>query len=103
MSTDVSPSPESQSDSGTTRLADAIYQNDRLVGKVIGAKVDLAAKEIRFQEICNSDHLMLPNECDFGPFTIMVQCIGLASKIERGAEHKGRVLKEVVAEILRER
>jgi len=89
--------------SAEARLADAIYQNNQLVGKAIGAHVDLTAKEIRFQEIYNSDYLMLPHECDFGQFTIMVQRIGLASKVERGSEHKGRVLKDVVAEILRYR
>jgi hypothetical protein len=89
--------------SAAARPADAIYQNDQLVARVVGAEVDLATKEIRFQEIYNSDYLLLPHECEFGQFTIMVQRIGLASKIERGSEHKGRVLKEVVAEILRYR
>jgi hypothetical protein len=89
--------------SAAARQADAIYQNDQVVARVIGAEVDLAAKEIRFQEVYNSDYLLLPHECEFDQFTIMVQRIGLASKIERGSEHKGRVLKGVVAEILRYR
>jgi len=101
MSTHTSFSPAPQADPQATRLADAIYKNEQVVARVAGAEVDLAAKEIKFQEIYSSDHLLLPHECEFGEFTIMVQRIGLASKIERGSEHKGRVLKDVVAEILR--
>ncbi len=103
MSTQANVSPGSHADPQAPRLADAIYQNDHLVAQVVGAEVDLAAKEIRFQEVYNSDYLLLPHECEFGQFAIMVQRIGLASKIERGSEHKGRVLKDVVAEILRYR
>jgi len=101
MSTHPNVSPGSLAGPEGSRLADGIYQNDQLVGRVIGAQVDLASKEIRFKEIYNSDWLLLPNECHFDPYTIMVQRIGFASKIERGAEHKGRVLKDVVAVILR--
>ncbi|MGO9270641.1 MAG: hypothetical protein ACLQOO_10390 [Terriglobia bacterium] len=101
MSTQANASPASHVDPQAPRIADAIYQNNQLVARAIGAEVDLAAREIRFREIYNSDYLLLPHECEFGQFTIMVQRIGLASKIERGSEHKGRVLKDVVAEILR--
>ena len=83
------------------RVADAIYQNNDLVARVVGAEVDHEAKEIRFQEIYNSDYLVLPDECEFDKYTITVRRIGFATKIERGSEHKGRVLKDVVAEILR--
>jgi len=103
MSPSANASPAHDADPQEPRLADGIYQNDRLVARVIGAEVDVGAKEIRFQEIYNSDYLLLPHECEFGEFAMMVQRIGLASKIERGSEHKGRVLKEVVAEILRSR
>jgi len=83
------------------RAADAIYQNGRFVGRVIAPRVDLGVKEIRFEEVHNSDYLMLPDECEFDRYAMVVKRVGFASKIERGAEHKGRVLKEVVAEILR--
>jgi hypothetical protein len=65
-----------------------------------GLRVDLEAKEIRFAELYNSDDLVLPDECEFQRHVIMVQRIGFASKVEKAALHKGRVLRDVVAEIL---
>ena len=79
---------------------DAIYQDGRVVARVTGAVVDWDSKEIRFAEIANSDELVLPEECEFQKYKIMVQRIGYASKVDKAALHKGRVLREVVAEIL---
>ena len=78
----------------------AIYQNGRVVARVTDPKVDQEAKEIRFAELADSDELMLPDECEFQKYTIMVQRIGYAAKEDKGALHKGRVLRDVVAEIL---
>ncbi len=90
----VSPVPSKE------READAIYQNGELVARVSGPQVDLEAKEIRFAEVYNSDDLVLPDECEFQRHVIMVQRIGFASRVEKAALHKGRVLRDVVAEIL---
>ena len=60
----------------------------------------LEAKEIRFAELYNSDELLLPDECEFQAYTIMVQRIAHATKVDKAAPHKGRVLRDVVAEIL---
>ena len=78
----------------------AIYQNGRIVARVTEPEVDTEAKEIRFAELSNSDDLILPDECEFQKYTIMVQRIGYAAKEDKGALHKGRVLRGVVAEIL---
>jgi hypothetical protein len=83
------------------RVADAIYQNNQLAARVVGPEIDLEAREIRFQELYNSDDLVLPEECEFDKYTIVVERIGFATLVERGSEHRGRVLKNVVAEILR--
>jgi len=82
------------------READAVYQNGRIVARVIGAQVDAEAKELRFAEVHNSDELVLPDECEFQKYRIMVQRIAHATKVDKGALHKGRVLRDVVAEIL---
>ena len=82
------------------REPDAIYQNGRVVARAIDPKVDWEAREIRFAEVSNSDELMLPDECEFQKYTIMVQRIGYATKVDKAALHKGRVLRDVVAEIL---
>ena len=82
------------------RELDAIYQNGQMVGRVTGAVVNLEAGEIRFAELSNSDELLLPDECEFQKYTIIVQRIAHATKVDHGALHKGRVLRDVVAEIL---
>ena len=78
----------------------AIYQNKRIVARATDPTVDMEAKEIRFAELSNSDELILPDECEFQKYTIMVQRIAYAAKEDKGALHKGRVLRGVVAEIL---
>lgn len=82
------------------REQDAIYQNDRIVARVTDVQVHADAREIRFGEVSNSDELLLPEDCEFQNYRILVQHIDFASKEERGATHKGRVLRGVVAEIL---
>lgn len=82
------------------RESDALYQNGRIVARVAEPEIDLDGKEIRFAEISNSDELMIPEECEFREFRILIQKIAFATKIQKGEEHKGRVLRGVVAELL---
>jgi hypothetical protein len=82
------------------REPDAIYQNGRLVARVAGAEVDLEAKQIRFAEVFNSDNLLLPDECEFGQYRILIQRIADATKVSREEPHKGRMLRGVVADLL---
>ncbi|HVA00044.1 MAG TPA: hypothetical protein VMV34_00160 [Terriglobia bacterium] len=82
------------------REQDAIYQNGKLVARVAEVEVDREAKEVRFGEVYNSDHLMIPEECEFQNYRIIIQRIAYATKVDRGAEHKGRVLRGSVADIL---
>lgn len=82
------------------READAIYQNGRLVARVLEPEVDTQAKEIRFSEVFNSDDLMLPEECEFQKYRILIERIGYASKVNKEEPHKGRILRGVVAELL---
>lgn len=84
----------------TAREPESLYQNGQVVARATGAAVDLEAGEIRFEELSNSDELMLPDECEFQKYTLIVQRIAHATKEDRGALHKGRVLRDVVAEIL---
>jgi hypothetical protein len=80
--------------------ADAVYQNGRVVARAVDPQVDTEAKEIHFAELRNSDELLLPDECEFQKYTIMVQRIAHATKVDKGALDRGRVLRGVVAEIL---
>ncbi len=82
------------------REPDALYQGDRLVARVVNVQVDLEAKEIRFEELYESDCLLLPEECEYQNYKIMVQRVGYATKVEAGAAPKGRVLRGAVADIL---
>jgi len=82
------------------RESDAIYQNGRLVARVIDAEVATEAKEIRFGEVYNSDELILADECEFGKYRILIQRVAYASKVSKEEPHKGRILRGVVADLL---
>lgn len=79
---------------------DALYQAGRVVARVLGAEIDNDTKEVRFDEVYESDGLMIPEECEFREYRILIQKITYATKIQRGEEHKGRVLRGVVADVL---
>ena len=87
-------------DAPALREPDAIYQDGKLVGRVSNAEVDLDAKEIRFAEIYQSDLLLLPDECEYQKYKIMIQRITYATTAEPIATRKGRVLKGAIADIL---
>jgi hypothetical protein len=82
------------------REPDAIYQQGKIVARVIDPEIDQQGREIRFAEVYNSDYLLLPDDCEYQNYRILIQRVGDATKIDRAAVHKGRVLREVVAEIL---
>ena len=79
---------------------DAIYQNGKIAARVAGADVRWDAREIHFAEINSSDDLMLPEECEFQKYRLIIQRIEYASRLDKTAPEKGRVLKGVVAEVL---
>ncbi|HUI40995.1 MAG TPA: hypothetical protein VL523_03395 [Terriglobia bacterium] len=93
------PGPAAEPRSGA-REEDAIYQEGRLVARVLDARVDAEARDIRFGEVYNSDELLLPEDCEFRTYRILIQRMEFATREERGAAHKGRVLRGVVADIL---
>ena len=79
---------------------DALYQNGKVVARVTGPEVHPDAREIHFAEVNRSDDLMLPEECEFQKYRLMIQRIEYASRLDKNAPEKGRVLRGVVAEIL---
>jgi len=79
---------------------DAIYQDGKVVARVVEPEVRLDAREIHFAEINSSDDLTLPEECEFQKYRLMIQRIEYASRVDKNAPEKGRVLRGVVAEIL---
>jgi hypothetical protein len=93
--------PTTAGDSGPSeREQDAIYQNGRIVARVLDPTVDTGAKEVRFGELYCSDLLVLPDECEYQKYRIMVQRIEYASKLNKEEPQKGRILRGVTAEIL---
>lgn len=92
--------PETKSSPSSQRELDGIYQGGRLVGRVVEPEVDLEAKQIRFSEVCSSDDLLLPEECEFQKYRIMIQTVAWAAEIDRSNPGRGRVLKGVVADLL---
>lgn len=90
---------ESASGSGN-REEDGIYQQGKRVAKVAGPDVDLEAKEIRFDEILDSDHLVLADECEYQKYRIIVQKVAFATREDHRPGHTGRTLAGCTAEIL---
>ena len=79
---------------------DAIYQDGKVVARVVEPEIRGDAREIHFAEINSSENLILPEECDFQKYRLMIKRIEYASRIDKNAPEKGRVLRGVVAEIL---
>jgi len=94
--------PQNQTESALAkdREPDAIYQGNRIVARVLDPEVDTEASEIRFSEVYESDELMLPEECEFQKYRILIQRIAYASKVNKQEMHKGRILKGVSADLL---
>ena len=82
------------------REQDAIYQNGKLVGRVVKAEVDPEGKEILFEEIRNSDRLVLAEECEFQKYRIMIQKVAFATKLDQRPGCEGRTLAGCTADIL---
>ena len=86
--------------SATAREQDAIYQKGRIVARVMEPEIDLEAKQIRFSEVYRSDSLLIPEQCEFQKYKILVQRIADAMRVDRSDSRKGRVLRGVSADIL---
>ena len=83
---------------------DAIYQwsfhhGDQLVARVVKAQVDESSKRVTFMEITHSDLLLLPDECHFQKYTLEIDTVGDAIKVDKSEPEKGRILREVTAQI----
>ncbi|MGA2986515.1 MAG: hypothetical protein ABSG32_22165 [Terriglobia bacterium] len=79
---------------------DAICQEGKVVARVVAPEIRRGAREVYFAEISNSDDLALTEECEFQKYRLMIQRIEYASRIDKNAPEKGRLLRGVVAEIL---
>lgn len=77
-----------------------IYQAGKAVARVEEPEVNSESKEIHFAELSNSDLLLLPEECEFQAYRILVRKIGYATKEDKQLVHKGRILRDVTAKIL---
>ncbi len=80
------------------RDPNAIYQNGKMVARVLQPEIDEAGKEVRFTQITDSDELRLPDECEFQKYVLIVRRIAHATK-EKSDKHE-RILRGVVAEIV---
>ncbi len=76
------------------------YGQERVVGRVTDVEVDEKGKEILFGQISESDDLLLPDECEYQKWVILVHKIASAVSIDKANPQRGRVLKGVTAEIV---
>ena len=100
MSGETQPSATAAPGQAGKYEEDAIYQDGKIVGRVLDPEIPGDAREIHFGEIHHSDSLLLPEECEFQKYRVIIQHIEFASRVDKAAPEKGRVLRGVVAEIL---
>src|SRR5579863_925392 len=92
------PQASSTPQAAAAREQNAIYQGDRIVARVEEVEVDMDAKELRVGEVYESDKLMIPEECEYQKYRILIQRIGYATRVDKVSPHKGRILRNVVAD-----
>lgn len=85
------------------RQPDAIYQKGKIVARVLDPEVDEQGREVQFGEVYKSDYLLLPDECEYQKYVLLVRRIASATIVHPESLQKGRILKGVTAEILRYR
>lgn len=83
---------------GGGRDPNAIYQQGKMVARVVEPEIDEAGKEVRFGQITDNDELRLPDECEFQKYVLIVRRIAHSTK-EKSAQRE-RILRGVVAEIV---
>ena len=98
--TSAGGSTTGEKESAAARQADSLYQNGRRVAGIVDARIDAQAREIHFDEVYQSDNLLIPEDCEFREYRILIQKVSFASRQQAGAADRGRVLKGVTAEIL---
>ena len=98
--TSKDPAESSASAPALKREADGIYQNEKLVARALGAEVDTKAQKVRFAELYRSDLLLLPDECEYGKYRILVDAVTDATKHDSTSPDRGRILRGVTADIL---
>ena len=62
-------------------------------------EVDEAAKTVSFKEITHSTLLLLPDECHFRKYTLQIDTVADAIKVDKMEPDKGRILRQVTAKI----
>ena len=102
---ETSPAEQAQQVPLAQREPNAIYQKnrsgkERAAGWVTDVEVDEKGKEILFGEISESDDLLLPEECEYQKWVILVRKIASAVAQDKANPQRGRVLKGVTAEIV---
>lgn len=83
----------------------AIYQwsfhhGDQLVARAVKPEIDEEAKLVKFMEITHSDMLLLPDECHFQKYKLEIDTVGDAAKVDNAEPEKGRILRQVTAQIV---
>ena len=90
--------PPSRGETAADRDPNGLYQKGALVARIREAEIDEAGKEVRFTEIYQSDDLLLPEECEFREFILVVRRVTYATR--ETTPERARILRGVVAEIV---
>lgn len=79
-----------------TREQDSIYQNDKIVGKIIGEKINVKEKILSFEEIFQSNELDTNQEFEFRKWRVKIKHIETMANMSSSDPQKGRILEKVV-------
>lgn len=78
-----------------TREQDSIYQNDKIVGKIIGEKISVKERILSFEEIFQSNELDTNQEFEFRKWRVKIKHIETMTNMSSSAPQKGRIMEKV--------
>ena len=85
------------------REKDALYQNGKIVARIIDAAVRESEAKVFFEEIYKSNELDLGSEFEFQKYRLRFRSAETLTMINTSSPQKGRIITKAVCEIIGER
>ena len=85
------------------REKDSIYQDGKIVAKIIEGKINQQNNAYFFKEIYNSNNLNLEKEFEFQKFKLKHKRHESGTYLDVTQPHKGKIIENVICEIIGER
>jgi hypothetical protein len=85
------------------REKDALYQNGKIVARIIDATVRESKAEVFFEEIYKSNELSIDSEFEFQKYRLRLRSAETLNMFNSSSPQKGRIITKAVCEIIGER